>query len=132
MAVGHDRPSVVDKEAGSRHPRAVSADFIEIEGYILQITILSKPENRGTCRSASECDNKNLFKINTTPLLVSAKSSACVFSRAQEEKRSKSKANRENRRFIRLNLRRCARCSLPWFDYRRKGTNNSISAFILR
>ena len=44
MAVGHDRPSVVDKEAGSRHPRAVFADFIEIEGHILQITILSKPE----------------------------------------------------------------------------------------
>ena len=40
MAVGHDRPSVVDKKAGSRHPRAVSADFIEIEGHILQITIL--------------------------------------------------------------------------------------------
>lgn len=40
MAVGHNRPSVVDKEAGPRHPRAVSADFIEIEGYILQITIL--------------------------------------------------------------------------------------------
>ena len=40
MAVGHDRSSVVDKKARPRHPRAVSADFIEIEGYILQITIL--------------------------------------------------------------------------------------------
>ena len=40
MAVGHDRPSVVDEEAGPRHPRAVFADFIEIEGHILQITIL--------------------------------------------------------------------------------------------